>query len=103
MPARTLPEQQRELNDIEKNVIWYAAGFVLRKLRRKYNADKSEAASKVLACVMRMLRDPTDLDQEDVDSDFERYTRVWLTKTDRCGLLHVTDYFVGLRWLFVTN
>ena len=32
--------------------------------------------------------------------DFEEYTRVWLTKTDRDGLLHVTDEAFWLFWLF---
>ena len=96
-PARTQSMQrQRCLDDIEKNAIRYASGYVLRKLMKKYSKDDS---AKIKECINSLIHDPTDLDHlEDVDADdFEEYTRVWLTKTDRGGLLHVTD---EAFWLF---
>ena len=56
---------------------------------KQYSKDDS---AKIEECINSLIHDPTDLDHlEDVDADdFEEYTRVWLTKTDRGGLLHVT-------------
>lgn len=94
LPPETKPKAvQRDLDIIEKNAIRYASGYVLRKLQRRYSKDKSVASSKITECISKLIWDPTDLVQTEnvVLDDFEAYTRVWLTKTDRGGLLHVTD------------
>lgn len=93
-PPQTGPkQQQRHLDNIEKNAVRYAAGYVLRKLRKKYSKDSSEVSAKMVDCIGKLIHDPTDLDNPEsmVLDDFEAYTKVWLTKTDRGGLLHVTD------------
>ena len=83
-------QRQRCLDDIEKNANQYAFWYVLRKLRKKYSKDDS---AKIKEYINSLIHDPTQFElPEDVDADdFEEYTRVWLTKTDRGGLLHVTN------------
>ena len=87
---------QRSLDEIEKNAVRHAAGFIVRKLRRK-------CSQKVPTGLLdKMLHDPTDLDPEvstgdaEVD-DFEAYTKIWTKSTNRGGLLHVTN---EAFWLF---
>ena len=99
-------QPQRELSDIEKNAVRYAAGFVVRKLRRNFEKQKRDY-SVYVACLNRLIYDPTDLDDPDFevepeldveDMDYEAYTKVWLSTTNRGGLLQVTNDTFALFW-----
>ena len=97
-------QPQRELSDIEKNAVRYAAGFVVRKLRRSFEKQKQDR-SVLVACLNQLIYDPTDLDDPDVaaepeveDMDYEAYTKVWLSRTNRGGLLQVTNDTFALFW-----
>lgn len=93
---------QRILSDVDKNAIRYAAGFVVRKLRRKFNKTTNSYSSCILNCLNHIICDPTDLDhpeREDVEvEDFEAYTKIWLQKTNRGGLLNITSDSFALFW-----
>ncbi len=73
----------------------------MRKLRRRFNKSSTKMSARLVQCLNQMLYDPTDLDQpENADvevDDFEVYTKIWLKKTNRGGLLHITDESF---WLF---
>lgn len=101
-PSKLTCKKERNFDVVEKNAVRYAAGFVLRKLKRKFGLRKD--CLPCIDCLQQMMYDPTDLDfdqQEDDPAlafdDFEEYTKVWLKKTDRGGLLHVTE---EAFWLF---
>lgn len=87
----------RRLQAVELNAIRYVAGFVVRKLIKKYAKDRGGETFR--DCLRTMIYDESDLQlAKDIDSDsFEEYTRLWLCKTDRGGLTHVND---ASFWLF---
>ena len=43
------PRSLRVLTEIEKNVVWYTAGYVVRKLEGKYSRQKMKAQRSVAA------------------------------------------------------
>ena len=97
-------QPQRELSDIEKNAVRYAAGYVVRKLRRKLEKQKKDHSMSV-ACLNQLICDPTDLDDPDIeeepdveDLDYEAYTKVWLSRTNRGGLLQISNDTFALFW-----
>ncbi len=77
---------ERMLDCIEKNAVRYAAGFIVRKLRRRFDKSSTKMSARLVQCLNQMLYDPTDLDQpENADvevDDFEVYTKIWLKKTN---------------------
>ena len=86
----------RRLRAVELNAIRYAAGFVVRKLRKKY--AKQRGGEQFSDTLKRMVSDESDLQVDDVDAEtFEEYSKLWLRKTDRGGLTHVDDTSF---WLF---
>lgn len=91
-------QPQRLFSDVEKNAIRYAAGYVVRKLKKKFQKRQS-----LLVCYLnRLISDETDLDdpeasaleaaiEPEAEDDFEAYTKVWLKRTDRGGLLQINN------------
>ena len=62
---------------------------MIRKIITKY---KKKACGDHLDCLKSLiLNDQDDQDDDTEKASFLQYTRVWLEKTDRGGLYHITD------------
>lgn len=84
------------MGDIELNGIRYAAGFVVRKLKKKY--QKLKRHGDYVDCLTRMITDESDITQDcDGSTTLQEYTKAWLKRTDRGGLSHISDI---VFWLF---
>lgn len=83
----------RTLTYVEENAIRYTAGYVIRKLERKYAHLKTEEAAECCTAVREMgrkLKPGTSCEHQSSD---------WTKLTDRGGLYHVEDMVYEL---FVT-
>ena len=85
--SKAKPKCVRKMTPIEENTVRYAGGFVIRKVIAKYK--KKKAYGDHLDCLKSLILNDQDDDTE--KASFLQYTRVWLEKTDRGGLYHITD------------
>lgn len=85
--SQTRSVNYRRLSLVEENAIRYAAGFVIKKLLEKFQGD-----NEVTMCLNGMLKDGDII---------EHFSEVYLKKTDRGFLKHLTDtayeFFVELE------
>ena len=80
---RLFKEQiDKRVNSLETNTVRYAAGFVVRKLLRKYST-KSSKAYEFVDCLECMTN--TEID------DMEPALKKWIETTDRGGLCHINN------------
>ena len=78
----------REFSLVEENAIYYAAGYIIRKLLRKFRVSGNKHPSFVEA-LLDMIRE--DVHAVECSNDFLEYVKTWTTTTDRGGLVQVTD------------
>lgn len=78
----------RKYTVIEENAIYYAAGYVLRKLTKKYHEADGEKETTLLSTVTSMIGDSSSFE---ATSSYVDYVKTWTQQVDRGGLTHVTD------------
>lgn len=78
----------QDFSVIEENAIYYAAGYTLRKLIRKYN-QMDNCKSKEFVDI---LNDMLGEDQVSIEANttYMDYIKVWTKINDRGGLIHVS-------------
>ena len=90
-PKVELPTCQpftRDLSLVEENAIYYAAGYVIHKLIRKYNQMDSRKSKEFVHTLNDMLgEDPVSIEAH---STYMDYVTVWTKINDRGGLMHVS-------------
>ena len=96
---------QRELSIVEENAIYHAAGYVIRKLIKKFRRSGGENAYMHTAILLHMIGEDTVGDMPDSTDSFLDYVKVWTSNTDRGGLSHVSNddayrFFVALETAF---
>lgn len=84
----TTNEIVREFSPVEENAIYFTAGYVIRKLLKKYQKQDSDKAAIFVQSLLNMLGE--DCDNIEAYSSFAEYVKTWTTQTDRGGLLHVS-------------
>ena len=91
---------QQELSVVEENAIYHAAGYVIRKLIKKFRRSGGENAYMHTAILLHMIGDDTVGDMPDSTDSFLDYVKVWTSNTDRGRLSHVSNdtYSFLLLW-----
>ena len=83
-------ESVREFSVIEENAIYYAAGFVIRKLLKKYMQYANDKAMAFVGTLLILIGEDVGENLSDTSTYLE-YIKIWTNNTDRGGLRHVTD------------
>ena len=83
-------EPVHEFSAVEENAIYYAAGFVVRKLLHKYMQYANDKAMAFVGLLLNMVGEDTGHTIHDT-STYLDYVKTWTKSTDRGGLQHVTD------------
>ena len=88
IPSYDVPS--REFSAIEENAIYYAAGYVVRKILCRH-VKKDDAKSKsIVTALISMLGNHYDNDIVEELSSYMDYVTTWTRIADRGGLKHVT-------------
>ena len=99
-----LSGDQWEFSVIEENAIYHAAGYVIRKLIKKFRRNGGENAYMDTAILLHMIGEGTVGDVPDSTDSFLDYVKVWTNNIDRGGLSHASNdayrFFVALETAF---
>ena len=89
----------RELTAVEENAIYYAAGYVVRKLLKRFEKKDSSKAQIFVGALLDMLGDDPSSNIE-CTSSYAEYISVWIQCTDHGGLKHVSlDTFTCFKFI----
>lgn len=74
---------------IEENVIYYAAGYVVKKLLQHYKSKNGENADIMVKALLNLLGD----DHSNIEpyNSYLAYVKVWTETTNCGGLKHVSE------------
>ena len=87
--ALTSATDARELTAVEEDAIYYAAGYVVRKLLKKFERKDSSKAQCFVEALLNMLGDDPSSNSE-CTSSYAEYVSVWIQCTDCGGLMHIS-------------
>lgn len=88
VPMNTTLEQ-RNFNEIEENAIYYAAGYIIRKLIWKHEKTSGENSKVFVDALWDMLGE--DCNSVEATSSYNDYVKLWTKAQDRGGLRHVSN------------
>ena len=74
-----------ELQDSEKGVLRYVAGYICRHLRKKLERESHEFKEEMVLCLMELVKHPQDSEAK-IETDEQ-----WIDLIDRGGLWHVKE------------
>ena len=83
-------EPVREFSVMEENAIYYASGYVVRKLLQKHMQCANDKAMAFVGILLNMVGEDTGDSIHDT-STYLDYIKTWTKSVDRGGLRHVTD------------
>ena len=81
------------LTDVEVNIVRYAAGYVTRTLKQRYEKMDTKEASEIVECLSQMA-------VEGPGTSFYDYTKEWTKKVNRGRLFEVNEstYLLFRSW-----
>ena len=90
LQALQLPEPSRQLTIVEENAVYYAAGYIINKLIKKYRQRSDEQALKIIGALLNMIGQDI---VGDIPQDTATYIdyMTWTRNNDRGCLQHVPD------------
>ena len=74
-----------ELQDSERGVLRYVAGYICRHLQKKLERGSHEFKEEMVLCLMELVKDPQDSEGK-IETDEQ-----WTNLIDRGGLWHVKE------------
>ena len=87
-PTSSCQSLTQDFSVIEENAIYYAAGYTIHKLIRKYSQMDNCKSKEFVDALNDMLgEDPVSIEAH---STYMDYVKVWTTTNDRGGLMHVS-------------
>jgi len=89
-PVRESSCKTRAFSVIEENAIYYAAGYVVQKLIKKFRRSGDNDACIYTAALLHMVGEDTSGTMDENDSYLE-YVKAWTKATDRGGLKHASE------------
>ena len=99
-----LSGDQQEFSVVEENAIYHAAGYIIRKLIKKFRRSGGKNAYMYNAILLHMIGEGAVGDVPDSADSFLDYVKVWTNNVDRGGLSHASNdayrFFVNLENAF---
>ena len=93
--------EEREFDEIEENAIYYAAGYIIRKLIWKFEKTSGEDSKLFINTLWDMIGE--DCHSVEATSTYNDYVKIWIKAQDRGGLQHVSnDTFNCFKAIVVT-
>ena len=86
-----LSEPSRQLTIIEENAVYYAAGYILQKLIKKYRQRSDEKSVDIMGALLNMVGLDIMGDVPEDTSSYIDYVKIWTDNNDGGGLLHVSN------------
>ena len=86
-----LSEPSRQLTIIEENAVYYAAGYILQKLIKKYRQRSDEKSVDIMRTLLNMVGLDIMGDVPEDTSSYIDYVKIWTDNNDRGGLRHVSN------------
>lgn len=86
-----LVEPSHQLTVIEENAVYYAAGYVIHKLIKKYRQSSDDQALKIMEALLNMIGQDVVGDMPQDTSSYIDYVKTWTRNNDRGGLRHVSN------------
>lgn len=92
--------ESREFSVVEENAIYYAAGYVVQNLIKKFQRSSDSDAHVYVGVLLHMVGE--DISGALLENDtYLEYVKVWTSNTDRGGLRHASDdtyrFFLALE------
>lgn len=92
--------ESREFSVVEENAVYYAAGYVVQKLIKKFRRSSNNDACVYIGVLLHMVGEDNSGALLENDTYLE-YVKVWTSNTDRGGLRHASDdtyrFFLALE------
>jgi len=101
LPVHPAADTARQLSQVEENAIYYAAGYVVYKLIKRYRQSTKEKATKTTGALLAMVGQDAVGDMCQDATSYLDYVKTWTRTTDRGGLRHVSDdtykFFIAIE------
>ena len=81
---------QREFTVVEENAIYYAAGYVIRKVLKKYRYADDDKGAALAGTLNRMMGENAHRNVDATETYLD-YVKTWTVENDRGKLIHVTN------------
>lgn len=81
--------QTREYSIIEENAMYYAAGYVVRKILQNYRLANDDKGAALTSTLVRMIGENTH--SIEATATYLDYVKTWTVQVDRGGLIHVSS------------
>ena len=81
--------EPREYSVIEKNAIYYAAGYVVRWTLKKFKTADDDRGAAITSALLSMIGE--DAESVEATATYLNYIKTWTLKSDRGGLIHVSN------------
>lgn len=96
-------EIPHEFSVVEENAIYYAAGYIIHKLLKKFMKLSNDTANIFVRVLLHMVGEDIGGDIPDNTDSYLDYVKVWTRTTDRGGLRHASSdtyrFFLALETL----
>ena len=79
----------RKYSVVEENAIYYAAGYVLRKVMKKYREKHDDMGDALVTTLHGMIGESAS--SIECSASYLDYVKVWIKQNDRGGLIHVSN------------
>ena len=87
--SHTHSVQTRKYSVVEENAIYYAGGYVVRKILQKYRRANDDKGAAQASTLVKMIGE--NADSIEATDTYLDYVKTWTVEVDRGGLIHISN------------
>ena len=96
-PGSAQVSSDRKLSVVEENAIYYAAGYVVRKVMKKYRETDNDMGAALVSTLHGMIDE--NASSIECTTSYSDYVEMWTKKNDRGGLIPCLQRYIQvLLW-----